>query len=161
MSMVGCYKRITQHDLNKIILDPSFIEDIIYPDDDHYDESFFDIDKAWHGIHYLLNGKVWRGRKPLFNAVLGGTAIGDEIGYGPARYLTIDQVVVLARYLNKISIDKLKKKYNPKKLIKKHIYPDVWDEEEDLEYLIEYYVLLVNFYNKAAENHEAVLLYLS
>jgi len=42
-----------------------------------------DIQKAWHGLHYLLCVQPWDGDLPLRNAVLGGSEIGPDLGYGP------------------------------------------------------------------------------
>src|SRR5687767_14577361 len=45
-----------------------------------------DLDKAWHGIHYLLTGTAAEGGKPLDFLVSGGREVGNvDIGYGPAR----------------------------------------------------------------------------
>src|SRR5688500_6275073 len=36
-----------------------------------------DLDKAWHGIHYLLTGTAWEGAEPLNFLVAGGRPVGD------------------------------------------------------------------------------------
>lgn len=42
------------------------------------------MDKAWHGIHYLLTGTAWEGDPPLNFLVTGGREVGtEEIGIGP------------------------------------------------------------------------------
>jgi hypothetical protein len=61
------------------------------------------IDKSWHGIHFLLTGSAWGGKPPLSNAVLGGKEFGQDLGYGPARYLTPDQVKEVAAALDEIT----------------------------------------------------------
>ena len=35
------------------------------------------LDKAWHGIHYLLTGSAWEGELPLGFICQGGSAVGD------------------------------------------------------------------------------------
>src|SRR5262249_47562522 len=50
------------------------------------------IDKAWHGLHYLLCGAPEPAPGPLGQAVFGGTEIGEDQGYGPARYFTVPPV---------------------------------------------------------------------
>src|SRR6266567_6860392 len=49
------------------------------------------LDKAWHGVHYLLCGEVEPGAALLSQAVLGGVELGEGegfSGYGPPRYFT-------------------------------------------------------------------------
>ena len=42
------------------------------------------------------------------------------------------------------------------------IYPDIWEDDENaLEYLLDYFDDLKNFYKKAVENGEAVVMFLS
>jgi len=47
------------------------------------------LDKAWHGLHYLLCGALEPAPGPLGQAVFGGTEIGEDQGYGPARYFSL------------------------------------------------------------------------
>ena len=58
------------------------------------------IEKAWHGLHYLLCGEVEPGSRPLSQAILGGAEVGEDMGYGPARYFTLTQVAGIADELN-------------------------------------------------------------
>src|SRR4051794_3152384 len=57
------------------------------------------LDKAWHGVHYLLAGDA-ESTAGLGAVVLGGTDIGEDEGYGPARYLTPAEVEALALALD-------------------------------------------------------------
>jgi len=41
------------------------------------------LDKAWGGLHYLLCSVMDTSRESVNLAVLGGTKIGDDHGYGP------------------------------------------------------------------------------
>ncbi len=48
-----------------------------------------DIDKAWHGLHFIFTGSDWSGGFPEGFLVTCGKAVGDvDVGYGPARFLT-------------------------------------------------------------------------
>src|SRR5690348_17381755 len=68
-----------------------------------------ELDKAWHGVHYLLCGQAEPGETILSQAVLGGTALGDDdegfSGYGPARYFTAAQVAELAQALSRNELE--------------------------------------------------------
>src|SRR5262249_15486346 len=64
------------------------------------------IDKAWHGVHYLLCGKVEPDGNLASQAILGGDEIGDdEHSYGPARCFAPDEVAQLAAILDQPGID--------------------------------------------------------
>jgi hypothetical protein len=58
-----------------------------------HQKDIVDIDKAWHGIHFVLTGEVFDGSEPLVNVVMGGVPIGDEdVGQGWARGLSAKKV---------------------------------------------------------------------
>lgn len=83
-----------------------------------------ELDKAWHGIHFLLTGSVWEGEEPLCYLVRGGVELGKEdFGYGPAPLLNPDQIADWAKALSTISTDELRKRFNPEAMMKAKIYP--------------------------------------
>ncbi len=92
MSMICVLRQIEVCEIDALLEDPERILDLLEEDDsldedDHEAEA--DLDKAWHGIHYLLTGTAWKGEPPLCYLVRGGQTIGDvEVGYGPARVST-------------------------------------------------------------------------
>lgn len=122
-----------------------------------------DVDKAWHAIHYTLNGKAWEGEPPLGWTVVGGTEIGEDVGYGPARYLTTDQVKAVAEALSTIDAEEFSTRFDPKALGVAEIYPEIWgrDDSEGLEFVLNYYNELRTFYLAAAERGDAALLYIN
>jgi hypothetical protein len=189
MSMIGNYRRITPQQLADLQREPESIMEFLYPDwsglpamwepvermlepddvgidgpDFHAPDRYLDVDKAWHGIHFLLTGEAGGGALPLRNAVLGGTKLGDvDVGYGPARFLTPDEVKKVAEALSNISEDDLRAGYDPSALEAAEIYPTIWEREGDeaLEYLMDNYVELVEFFQEAARCGDAMLLYLN
>jgi Domain of unknown function (DUF1877) len=125
-----------------------------------------DLDKAWHGIHYLLTGTAWEGDPPGNLLVTGGREVGDlDVGYGPARVLTSVETRASRDWLNNIEEDELRRRFNPEDMRAKEIYPDIWerDPEEDdtLEYLVEYARTLRNFLNRAVDQGLGIVVYLS
>jgi hypothetical protein len=121
-------------------------------------EPTLDIDKSWHAIDFMLNGREWEEEPPLFKVILGGTAIGDDdLGYGPARYLTPEQVQEVTAALEKISEADFIKKYDPKQM--GDIYPHVWgkNDKETLDYLVGHYRKMVAFYKDAAQKGNAII----
>ncbi len=63
------------------------------------------IDKAWHGVHYLLCGKAEPGTDIASQAIMGGTESGEDLGYGPARYFDANQVADIARELSRPNLE--------------------------------------------------------
>jgi hypothetical protein len=121
------------------------------------------LDKAWHGIHFLLTGSVWGGKEPLCYLVKGGEEIGDvDVGYGPARVFSPNQIAGWADALSAISSDDLQKRYDPEAMTKAGIYPGGWDfAQEDGSLpgeLLEFYGELQFFLEQAkSENKGAVI----
>lgn len=130
MSMIGNFLQLSSEELADLIANPSDVESFIYPDDEER-EGNIDVDKAWHGIHFLLTGDAWGGEPPLVNVVLGGTELGDDVGYGPARYLTADEVRAAAEALRDITPDVLRTRYIASDLSRNSIYPDIWGDPDD------------------------------
>lgn len=102
-----------------------------------------ELDKAWHGIHYLLTGTAWEGDPPLNFLVTGGREVGDEdVGYGPARTLTPGETREIANALAALSDEQLRARFAPEEMMRLEIYPEIWDrdpaEDDTLGYLMEY-----------------------
>lgn len=142
MSMIGNYLRVSEDDLSRLLAHPETVMDVIYREDGPEDATL-DIDKSWHVIHFLLNGETWEGQWPWFGAVLGGTEISDEdVGYGPARYLTPSQVQEVAGALQTIDSE--------------------WQgSESDRAYISSYYEQLRTFFQMSAASKCAMIQWLS
>jgi hypothetical protein len=102
-----------------------------------------DLDKAWHGIHYLLTGTAWEGDPPLNFLVKGGREVGDEeIGLGPARTLTPLETREIASALAALSDEAVRARFSPTEMMRLEIYPAIWDrdpaEDDTLGYLMDY-----------------------
>lgn len=85
-----------------------------------------------------------------------------EVGYGPARYLTPEQVKSVAAALGEIPERELLARYDAERMNEEEIYPRGWgNAAEDQEYIGAHYTSLVKFFEDAATADDAVLLYLS
>lgn len=125
-----------------------------------------DLDKAWHGIHYLLTGTAWEGEHPRNFLASGGTPVGDiDVGYGPARVLTAAETRQARDALRAISDDELRARFDPADMLAKEIYPEIWtrDPEEDdaLGYLIEYVQALRSFLDKSVDAGLGLVVHIS
>lgn len=117
-----------------------------------------EIEKSWHGIHFLLTGTAWEVMPPLGNVLLGGTEIGEDVGYGPARYLTPQQVAEVSAELEKITEENLRQRFKFEELERAQIYAIT--SAGDIEYLLGHFSRVVAHYRDAARNGNAMLLYL-
>jgi hypothetical protein len=119
-----------------------------------------DIRKAWQGLHFLLNGDAWQKRGVLGSAIIGGREIGDDAGYGPARYLTVLQVTRIADEMHALSDANVLARYDAEQMNALGLYPGGWELPEHREWLREAFAQVRNFYIAAGEVGDAMLLFL-
>lgn len=128
--------------------------DVVVVDDDleleEAESEHLDLDKAWHGLHWMLTGTAWEGEAPLNMLVCGGVQIGDiDIGYGSARALTAQEVAQAHRALASLPDASIRSRFDPPAMLRAEIYPSIWDRRPDqddtLGYLMEYLGALRQF----------------
>ncbi len=168
MSMIGNFRRVTSARFESLLRDPDGVADYLAGDaegednDDAYAD--LDVDKAWHGIHFLLTGTAWEGELPLAFIARGGRELG-EVGYGPARIFSSDEVKGIATALQPLTRDALEQRFDPEAMTRLDIYPSIWnrprDEDDTLEYVLSYYEALREFIEGAAAQEEALIVYVS
>lgn len=162
MGMVAFLAAISADTAEQFIANPDTVEEYLFPEDGEGRlENCIGIDKAWHGIHYLLNGTVDGGTPPLSWAVLGATEVGEDMGYGPACMLTAEQVQAVAAALP--SEEQFTAAFDPAALEAAEIYPSMsWvkEGEEALEYLVWHYRALIEFYRAAVARGDAAIVWL-
>jgi hypothetical protein len=125
-----------------------------------------DLDKAWHGIHYLLTGTAWEGEHPHNFLLGGGTEVGTiDVGYGPARVLTAAETREALEALRQIGDADLRARFDPKDMLAREIYPEIWarkpEEEDTLGYLMEYFETLRGFLDQVVDAGLGVVVYIS
>jgi len=112
-----------------------------------------DLDKAWHGLHYIFTGTADGGAAPLNFLVSGGVETGKiEIGYGVPRAFTSADTAKIFDALSKWTEHKVREKYDAEDMMSLDIYPSIWDrpgaegeDPEGLEYLVENFDRLKEF----------------
>jgi len=139
MGMIMYLLRISKQELESYIDKPDlFLENRV---DDAYS---MDIDKAWGGILYLLTGKAFASGSPedevdSLNRIFFSAQFFDEdmdVGYGPAHYLTPEQVAGINRKIASLTEADLKARYNPEAMNKeKKLYPSLDWNEKIFDYL--------------------------
>ena len=111
-----------------------------------------DIDKAWHGIHWLLTGSGGPTTAAESDVIFGGEPFGEDLGFGPARLLSIEGADRVAKVLGSVDTESLRVRMDPAAMQRAKIYPRIWDEDDVLdEYLLPALQHLLSFYDAAAK----------
>ena len=131
-----------------------------------------DLDKAWHGIHFVLTGTSAGGTPPacylLTNGlVLGpsafaGAAYSDGMNVGEAdRALTSAHVRAFSQFLEHIDDETFRQRFAEYAPTMQDIYPGGWDERPagQLAYLLSNFHALRDFVRAASSHEQGVLLY--
>lgn len=115
------------------------------------------IEKAWHGVHYLMSGEVEPGATLLSQAILGGAEFGEDMGYGPARYFMPGRVAEIAGVLNRPELQQeVSGRFNPARMSELGIYPQGW-KSSDVAWLVEEFRRVRDFYSDSTARKYAVV----
>jgi len=146
------YLRVAPEDLAELERDPDVAGQWFA------DREPLDLGTAWHAIHFLLNGSAFGGGSPLFDAVLGGTAIGDPSTYEPIRYVSPAEVAAVAAAL--VKSPELTQRFTHRAMQQAEIYPEsAWAEPAVLtELVLPAYERLLALFAGAAAAGDAVLI---
>ena len=165
MGMIMYLLRISKQELESYIDKPDlFLENRV---DDAYS---MDIDKAWGGILYLLTGKAFASGSPEdevdnLNRIFFSAQFFDEdmdVGYGPAHYLTPEQVAGIHRKIASLTEADLKARYDTEAMNEEEeLYPSLEWNEEDFDYLYFHFQALQSFFATAASRGEAIVTFLN
>lgn len=163
MGMYASFRPIDAETAEQIKQDPALIERLLdaeEEDDDHESLGVVDVDKAWHGLHFLLTTIAGDEDAPLAQAIFGGMDVGDSDGDIPARLLDPAEVSEIAAALATVTVEQLREAYDPEDMDEDEIYPSIWvrDGDEALDYLLHHFPTLVGFYRDAAARGQAALL---
>ncbi len=122
------------------------------------------LDKSWDAIHYILTGaKLGSGERPLALIIYSEQFFDEEqdLGMGPASYLTPDQVKEISNILDKLDNSYIKQKYSAVEMTKIGVYPGFWDKDPSLfDYVSDNFNELKNFYRNAATKNHAIASYM-
>jgi hypothetical protein len=124
-----------------------------------------DLDKAWHGIHYLLTGTAWEGTPPLDFLVEGGRQVGQiDPEHGPVRAFRNEEVRAIYDAVSVMGPYELRKRFNPRDMVARDIYPDIWkapNEEESLRYLMDSLDRLRGYLRESLDSGFGVIVFLT
>lgn len=94
-----------------------------------------ELDKTWHGLHYLLTGNADNAPQPLGYLLAGGEEVGD-LSDGPARLLDPRQLQQFHEAVSAVTLDELRDRFNAEKMATLEIYPNTWNRPGEFEWLV-------------------------
>ncbi len=120
------------------------------------------LEKAWHGLHFLLSGSAWEGEGPLGFLLAGGESLGGEDSDDEPgdRFFSPDETKALDHALANVSDEQLWARFDPERMTEESIYPGIWDEaESDLreEYLA-YFQAMKELIHRASSANQGILI---
>ncbi|SEM82183.1 protein of unknown function [Luteibacter sp. UNCMF331Sha3.1] len=125
-------------------------------------EHAFDANKAWHGMHYALVGSAMPNENVLSLVIFGGDEFGDDLGYGPPRYMDPETVRALSSALDGVDVARIVEELDLEAMDAADVYPGKWAENAEWSrgYIGEYLTPLRDFYRVAAIRGDGVVLWL-
>ena len=123
MRMIGYFFLATDAELRETESAPGAVERLIDAAYEGRKDDLVDVDKAWHCLHFLLTGTAWEGEPPLDFVVRGGTEVGEDLGYGPARAFRSAELRAIADALDKLAHRDLVSRFNAAEMDELEIYP--------------------------------------
>lgn len=163
MSMIGNLRRVPEERLKLLLADAALFDDFLEEEGDR--SMTLDLDKAWHGLQFLLTETAWDGPEPLNFLVGGGRELEVDMGYGPPRAFVAAEVSAIAGALAPLTRDVLKTRFDPKAMTAAELYPTIWDRAdehaENLEYLLGAFDRVKAFVEAAAAAKDGMLVYLT
>ena len=189
MSMVGNFRLLSETDSAVLLGQPWSVSSLLYGEEaivpktplwkklfrarktvpqyapaDPEDELY--LDKAWHGIHFLITDLAPLDRdmsdEPLAFIVANGVQVGEvDVGYGPARLFSAQNVAAIALKLKPIARDNIKAKCDATAFRAARIYPDLWDlaDDEGFDYLLDCFEQLKAFVLRGKQEGKSLVVY--
>ncbi|QGM97136.1 DUF1877 family protein [Methylocystis parvus] len=67
----------------------------------------FDLHGSWRMLHFLFTGDAFEGAPPAATLLAGGREVGEDLGFGPPRMLSLDETAAFSGFLNGLDLDAL------------------------------------------------------
>ncbi|HXK33237.1 MAG TPA: YfbM family protein [Dehalococcoidia bacterium] len=126
-----------------------------------------DLEGTWHGLHFLFTGTAWEGAEPACYLVRGGEAVGGDEFDDPPRLLRPDLVRGFRRFLDGLSEDELRGRFDRRRMSELSIDPArLWlrratPADEALALLLRAFNELRTFTERAATAGDGVIVHLA
>ncbi len=169
MSAILNLKIATDDEIAHLLDEPEQIVSFLSERETPVQDDKIDLDKSWHGLHFLFTETAHDGQPPSCFLLKGGRQIGDiEVGYEPARFISTSEVAEFDGFLDAVDVQTLTQRYDPKRMNELEIYPEIWQGLREgeilpdlLVYLLENFRELRKFVNRAKVQSKNIILWLS
>jgi len=160
--MIGNLRPATDSEIEHLLANPTDITRFLYGAAADARERVV-LNKAWHAIHFALTGSRLGGEEPLNFLVSEGTPVGEvDVGFGPARVLTSQQVRQLAAALAPLEPDEVARRIDLGKFDQEVIYPGNWQRNGiGVDYVLTNYRDMRDLISRLAERGEGLVLYIN
>ncbi len=162
MAMIGNLRPATDTEIKRLLAHPAEITRFLYGSGADDSERVV-LNQAWHAIHFVLTGSRLGGDEPLNFLVTEGTPVGEvDVGYGPARVLSSQQVRQLAAALTAIHPEDVARRVDLKRFDDEAIYPGNWQRNGyGVDYVVTCYREMRDLISRAAERGHGLILYIN
>jgi hypothetical protein len=158
MSMTTVVYAPAEGEAERILKDPAFagsffsVENRAIP--------ILDLDKSWHGLHYLLTQSSWEGEGPQAFLIHGGELI--DLGMASARVFFPAQVKPIDAALAGMTTDEFRSRFNPHLMMTDEVYPEIWDrdpkDDDTLGWLVSSFEELKKFVRQAQSESRCLVI---
>jgi hypothetical protein len=162
MAMIGNLRPASDAEIERLLANPADITRFLYGADADESKRIV-LNKAWHAIHFVLTGSRLGGDEPLNFLVSEGTPVGEvDVGFGPARVLSSDQVRSIHTALASIAPDDVARRVDVRRFDAEAIYPGNWQRNGyGVDYVVSNYREMRDLIARTAEEGRGLILYIN
>jgi len=162
MSIAAKYRLVSEAESEDLNQNPDCLIQLLFPEKcDASDVRSYDIDKSWQVLHFVLTGTVDANKSLLGQAIFGGEAIGDELDYGPVRFLSACKVREVFVELESVDFNRKFNQIEISNSVVDDVYLGREFLEEGVESLAPHFSELKNIYQIAVDSESGLLIYLT
>lgn len=117
-----------------------------------------DLHGAWRTLHFLFTGDAFEGALPAATLLAGGREVGEDLGFGPPRMLSLDETAAFSRFLDGLDLDALAGRLDAGAI--KSLGRRCGEEAALREELTRYFPRLAAFVAAAAARRQGMLIWM-
>lgn len=128
-------------------------------------QPILELNKTWHILHFLMTGHSNAFPSPG-DALLSGTPVGENLGYGPARLHSPTETRSFSDFLAHLQVELVISRLDFNALAHADIYPvstepEFRDAEDWRSEIAKSFISLKSYVTRAAESGDGLLVWLS